>query len=115
MISRNQLRLHRHDRIRAKITGSAEIPRISVFMSLNHIYTQLIDDQKGVTIAQASDYEIEDKKIKPQQKATLVGKLLADKAKTKKIKKAVFDRSGYQYQGKVKALAEGARENGLQF
>lgn len=115
MLSRNQVRQHRHKRIRAKLQGTPETPRISVFLSLNHIYAQLIDDTKGHTLVSASDYEIDDKKAKPQELAGMVGKLLAEKAKAKKIKTVVFDRSGYQYHGKVKALAEGARENGLQF
>lgn len=115
MISRNNLRLHRHNRIRAKIQGTALVPRVSVFISLNHIYTQLIDDVKGITLVSTSDYKIENKKATPTELAFETGKLLAEKAKEKKIKTVVFDRSGYQYHGKVKALADGARSAGLQF
>ncbi len=115
MLSRNASRIHRHNRIRARIQGTETTPRISVFMSAKHIYAQLVDDDKSQTITSASDYEITDKKGKPEEIANKVGKLLAKKATDKKIITAVFDRSGYQYHGKVKALAEGARENGLQF
>lgn len=114
-MSRNNLRLHRHQRIRAKINGTPKCPRISVFMSLNHIYAQLIDDTTGNTLVQASDYNIEDKKMAPEKMAFEVGCLIATKAKEKKIKEVVFDRSGYNYHGKVKSLADGARKNGLQF
>lgn len=115
MISRNTSRLHRKKRIRAKINGTAQIPRLSVFVSLNHIYTQLIDDSHGITISSASDYQLDDKKSNPTEIAFSVGKLLSEKAKDKKIKSVVFDRSGYQYHGRVKAIADGAREGGLQF
>ena len=115
MLSRNSLRLHRHKRIRAKIEGTTEIPRVSIFLSSKHIYAQLIDDANGHTIISASDYELGEKTAANQQTAIEVGKLLAEKAKTKKITNVVFDRSGYKYHGKVKALAEGARESGLHF
>lgn len=115
MVSRNSLRLHRHKRIRAKVQGTIENPRVSIFLSSKHIYAQLIDDANGHTIVAATDYEIEKKKAVNQELALEVGKLLAEKAKAKKIINVVFDRSGYKYHGKVKALAEGARASGLHF
>ena len=115
MLSRNSLRLHRHQRIHAKIQGTTEIPRISIFLSSKQIYAQMIDDVKGHTLVSASSYDIEKKSAANQELALEVGKLLAEKAKAKKITKAVFDRSGYKYHGKVKALAEGARASGLHF
>lgn len=99
-------RLKRHKRIRAKIKGTAEVPRLCVFRSNKHIYAQLIDDEKGKTLLMAKDVK---------SAALNVGKLLAKKAIEKKIKKVVFDRGGYKYHGQVKALAEGAREQGLKF
>ena len=89
MVSRNSLRLHRHQRIRAKIQGTIKNPRISIFLSSKHIYAQLIDDEKGNTIIAASDYEIDKKHTANQEIALEVGKLLAKKAKTKKITQAV--------------------------
>ncbi len=115
MESRNTKRLHRHNRIKAKITGTAEKPRLSVFRSLNHIYVQLVDDIKGQTIVSASDKEVEAKKQNPSEVASEVGKIIAQKAIDKKIKTVVFDRGGYKYHGRVSALAEGARSAGLQF
>ena len=113
---RNKLRKKRHNRIRRKISGTAECPRLNVFRSNKNIYAQLIDDVEGVTLASAStvDSEIakEDSKV---EQATAVGKLLAERAKENNIVKVVFDRGGYQYHGRVKALAESARENGLEF
>lgn len=104
----------RHQRVRAKISGTAERPRLSVYRSLDHIYAQLIDDTTGKTLVSAKDLEVDAKKFKTKtEKATEVGKLLADKAKEKKISQAVFDRGSFRYHGRVKALAEGARENGL--
>ena len=106
-----------HGRIRDKIAGSAARPRLAVFRSVNHIYAQLIDDTKGVTLASASTAE-------PAWKgrsggniaaATEIGKLIADRAKEKGIKRVVFDRGGYIYHGRVKSLAEAAREAGLEF
>jgi len=117
--SRNSARLRRHARVRSKISGSAEQPRLNVFRSLTEIYAQLIDDQSGNTIASAStvDKELRAKvegKGKTEQ-ARLVGEVLAERAKDKGIESIVFDRGGYRYSGRVKALAEGAREGGLQF
>ncbi|MFA3782847.1 50S ribosomal protein L18 [Melioribacteraceae bacterium 4301-Me] len=119
-IKDNKIRERKKIRVRKKVFGTAERPRLSVFRSLNNIYAQLIDDTKGITLAAASSLskEIsgEIKTIKGKvQKGKLVGKLLAQKAAEKGIKTVVFDRSGYAYHGRVKAVAEGAREGGLQF
>lgn len=104
----------REKRVRAKVKGSSERPRLSVFRSNRHLYAQLIDDAQGKVLAAASDKNVKGKK--PQAElARLVGKELARTAKEQGIAKAVFDRGGYRYHGKVKALAEGAREAGLQF
>jgi len=111
---KKQKKLRRHRRIRAKISGTALKPRLAVFRSNRHIYAQLIDDQQGRTLVSASDLEIKNK-VKKSEKARLVGELLAKKAKELKIKKAVFDRAGYKYHGRVKNLAEGARRAGLIF
>ena len=131
-------RYRRHKRVRAKIYGTARMPRLCVFRPAKHIYAQLIDDEKGMTLASASDRELKKPKIKnkkPKIKikkekiketkkpltgkiaiAYRVGKLIAKKAKEDlKIEKVVFDRAGYKYHGRVKALAQGAREGGLKF
>ncbi len=102
----------RHSRIRTQIMGSAERPRLCVFRSLRYIYAQLIDDQKGNILLAVSDRGLTGSKI---EKAKEVGKLLAQKAAEQKIREIVFDRAGYKYHGRVKALAEGAREGGLKF
>ncbi|MDI6602924.1 MAG: 50S ribosomal protein L18 [Patescibacteria group bacterium] len=117
MLKRQQKRLGRHQRIRAKIKGTAKIPRLYVFRSAKHIYTQLIDDEEGKTLVSASDLEFKkSKKLKSKiDKAKEVGKLIAKKAIEKKIERVVFDRGGYKYHGRVKAVAEGAREGGLKF
>jgi len=104
---------NRHRRIRAKISGSSERPRLVVFRSLKHNFAQLVDDATKVTLASASDLKI--KKGTKSEKAKLVGEELAKKAKEKKIEACVFDRNGYKYHGRVKALADGAREGGLKF
>lgn len=109
-------RLHRHKRIRGKISGTAERPRLCVFRSTNNIYAQIIDDVKGVTLVQASSL---DKTITGKggnkEAARAVGKLVAERAVEKKIVDVVFDRGGNIYHGRVKELAEGAREGGLNF
>jgi len=115
MLQKQEKRLRRHKRIRAKIIGSSLRPRLCVFRSAQHIYAQLIDDDKGKTLVGASDRDLKGKKEKKTNKAMEVGKLIAKKALEKKIEKVVFDRGGYQYQGRIKALAEGAREGGLKF
>lgn len=120
-ISRNEQRIKRHIRIRQKIRGTPERPRLCVFKSLKHIYAQIIDDtpQEGSrTLVSAStlDPEIRDKiKSDNVEAARLVGQILAQRALAKGIKKVVFDRGGYPYHGKVRALAEAAREGGLEF
>ncbi|HIZ71031.1 MAG TPA: 50S ribosomal protein L18 [Candidatus Atopostipes pullistercoris] len=113
---KNKLRKKRHQRIRRKISGTAECPRLNVFRSNKNIYAQLIDDVEGVTLASAStlDSEVSTEDSKTEQAAT-VGKLIAERAKENNYKEVVFDRGGYQYHGRVKALAEAARENGLEF
>lgn len=121
MLKKQLKRQKRHKRVRAKIKGTAEVSRLCVFKSAKHIYAQLINDEKGETLIAASDLEIKKstssklEKEKKFIKAYEVGKLIARKAVKKGIKKVVFDRGGYKYHGKVKALAEGARESGLQF
>lgn len=109
-------RVARQKRVRAKVTGTQARPRLSVFRSLNNIYAQLIDDTKGVTIASASTLDKEVKtKASNIEAAKEVGTLIAKRAAEKKIETVVFDRNGYLYHGKVKALAEAAREAGLKF
>ena len=109
-------RQRRHKRIRAKILGTGKVPRLCVFRSPRHIYAQLIDDQEGKTLAEAGDKELKTKKKQTKvERARETGKLIAQKAITKKIERVVFDRGGYKYHGRVKALADGAREEGLKF
>ncbi len=117
--SRNEMRKRRHRRVRKKVHGTPERPRLNVFRSLNHIYAQIIDDEAGVTLVSASTI---DRELRPKMKgltkteqARLVGLAVAQRALAKGITKVVFDRGGYKYIGRVKALAEGAREGGLQF
>jgi large subunit ribosomal protein L18 len=120
---RNVIRQRVHARIREKMSGTAERPRLNVYRSLNHIYTQLIDDQNGVTLASASTMTTSEGTKKGESKAyggnvaaaKSVGKLIAERAQEKGIKKVVFDRGGYLYHGRVKALADAAREAGLEF
>lgn len=101
-------------RIRRKVTGTAERPRLAVFKSLKHIYVQLIDDASGRTIVSASTHE-KDTKGANATAAKAVGALIAQKAQDKGVKQVVFDRGGYLYHGNIKALADAARENGLEF
>ena len=108
-------RLKRRRRVRAKVHGSAERPRISVFRSNRGIFAQLIDDDSGVTLASVNWIEADLRGLKPMEQASKAGQLLADRAKAAGVETAVFDRGGYQYHGRVKALAEGAREGGLSF
>jgi len=117
-ISRNAQRKKRHLRIRRKIVGTPERPRLCVYKSLRHIYAQVIDDSRGHTLVAASTLEPEVReKVKSAdvEAACLVGKLIAQRALEKGIREVVFDRAGYPYHGKVKALAEAAREGGLVF
>lgn len=137
MLEKKQKRYRRHKRIRVKVFGTKQKPRFCVFRSAKHTYAQLIDDEKGKTILNSSDFELKAPKTKSlshtkssvgRQKAKEektrsgkvalaheVGKLIAKKALDKKIEKVVFDRGGYKYHGRVKAVAEGAREGGLKF
>ncbi len=117
-LSKNATRRHVHDRIRKKVFGTAERPRLNVYRSLNHLYVQLIDDHKGATLVSANSAE-----GKKGERTTggnvaaakTVGKAIAERAKQKGITQVVFDRGGYIYHGRVKALADAAREAGLQF
>lgn len=112
---KKQKRDKRHKRVRAKISGTNKVPRLCVFRSNKHVYAQLIDDENGRILLFAKDSEIS-KKLKGKTNVSKeVGKLIAKKAIDKKFEKVVFDRSGYQYHGRVKSLAEGAREGGLKF
>jgi len=116
---KNQLRLVRHLRVRKKISGTAECPRLNVYRSTNHIYAQVIDDVTGTTLAAASTMEAGLKaavaEMTKTEAAKAVGKAVAERAQEKGIKAVVFDRGGYLYTGRVAALADGAREAGLEF
>ena len=112
----NKARIRRHARVRGKISGTAECPRLDVFRSNSNIYAQLIDDVKGVTLAAASSTEKDFDGVGGNKEAARkVGQLIAKRAADKKITEVVFDRGGYIYHGRVKELAEGAREGGLKF
>ena len=116
-IDRNKARAARHTRVRNKVTGTSNVPRLNVFRSNNNIFAQIIDDEASKTLVSASSI---DKELKLEnggniEAAEKVGELLAKRAKKAKISKVVFDRGGYLYHGRVKALAESARENGLEF
>ena len=117
--SRAELRRVRHKRIRKHITGTAERPRLCVFRSSRHIYAQIIDDQNGHTLVSASTLEeqLRDqvKGLKKTEQAAAVGRLIAERALEKGIKTVVFDRGGYKYHGRVKAIADASRESGLEF
>jgi len=116
MQTKQEKRYRRHRRVRAKVKGTKDCPRLSVFRSSQHIYVQLIDDNKGKTLLSFSDSEIKKNKgLTKIQLAKQVGSSIAKKALEKKIKKVVFDRAGYKYHGRVKAVAEGARKEGLSF
>ena len=109
---KQEAKVRRHGRIRAKISGIASRPRLTVFKSLSHIYAQLIDDEAGKTLVSAKDIEVKGGKTKTE-KAVLVGKLLAEKALAAKITMAVFDKGPCKFHGRIKAIADGAREAGL--
>ncbi len=115
--AKREKRKRRHRRVRAVIRGTAEFPRLSVFRSNKHIYAQIIDDEKGETLISSSDLELPkaNKKGKKTDVAFAVGEIIAQKAKKKKIIKVKFDRGGYKYHGRIKALASGARKGGLKF
>ena len=106
-------RLKRRRRVRAKVIGTATRPRISVFRSNRGVFAQLIDDERGHTLAAVSHTEAELKDLKPLEQASKAGQLLAERAKAAGVERAVFDRGGYQYHGRIKAFAEGVREGGL--
>ncbi len=110
-------RKRRHRRVRARVFGTPQKPRLSVFRSNTFIYVQAIDDSHGVTLCTASDREIKKikKNITKKDRARMVGALIAERLKSLKLSKAVFDRGGYNYHGRVRALADGAREGGLEF
>ncbi len=114
-VSRNQMRVMRHERVRSKLFGTTEIPRLCVFRSNKNISCQIIDDENGVTLASASSLGLKLKNGGNIEAATAVGKKIAEEAKKAKITKVVFDRGGYLYHGRVEALATAARENGLEF
>ncbi len=118
--NKRESRIRRHERVRKYVSGTEERPRLAVFRSLADIYAQVIDDSKGITIASAStiDHELKGKPLAKKNKteqAKLVGSLVAERAQKKGIKKVVFDRGGFRYMGRVKALADAAREAGLDF
>lgn len=117
--NRADARKRRHYRVRKTVSGTAERPRLNVYRSLNEIYVQVIDDNKGHTLASASTIDPELRKktkgLTKREQAKLVGQTIADRAKEKGVTTVVFDRGGFKYIGRVAALAEGARENGLQF
>ena len=112
---KTQKRDRRHARVRAKVLGTIERPRLSIFRSNKFIYAQIIDDEAGKTLVSASDMEMKGKKKGKIESSKTIGAELAKKAKEKNITKVVFDRGGYLYAGRVKAVAEGAREGGLDF
>jgi large subunit ribosomal protein L18 len=118
-IDRRIGRLRRHARVREHVTGAPERPRLNVFRSLRHIYAQVIDDSKGCTLVSASTVDPEVKKqlkgLAKADQARVVGQVLAERALGQGIKQVVFDRGGYRYHGRVKALADAAREGGLEF
>jgi large subunit ribosomal protein L18 len=117
--SRSLARTRRHLRVRKNLSGTAERPRLNVFRSISGIYAQVIDDQSGRTLVSASsvDSDLREKlkDMKKAEQAKLIGQTVAERAKDKGIQTVVFDRGGYRYIGRVKALADGAREGGLQF
>jgi len=115
--SRSDRRYRRHLRVRTRVTGTAERPRLVVFRSLKHIYAQLVNDDQGVTLLGVSDASegVDTTTAGKVNRAKATGKLLAEKAKAAGVTKVVFDRAGYRYHGRVQAVAEGAREGGLEF
>jgi large subunit ribosomal protein L18 len=117
--NRSIARIRRHARVRKSIIGTSERPRLNVFRSITEIYAQVIDDQSGHTLVAASSIDGELRKkmksLNKTEQAKLVGQAVAERAKSKGVTSVVFDRGGFRYMGRVKALADGARENGLQF
>ena len=118
-VNREKERRRRHLRVRKRVHGTPERPRLNVFRSLSHIYAQVIDDEHGITLAAASsiDRELREqcKGLSKAEQARLVGSLIAKRAKAKGVTRVVFDRGGYKYHGRVKALADASREAGLEF
>jgi large subunit ribosomal protein L18 len=112
---RNEIRQRIHSRIREKLAGTGERPRLNIYRSLNHIYAQVIDDQKGETLVSASTLQMKAKTGGNIAAAKEIGKAIAEQAVAKGIKRVVFDRGGYLYHGRVKAIADAAREAGLEF
>ncbi len=115
--TRNDRRYRRHLRVRVRVAGTAERPRLVVFRSLKHIYAQLVNDDQGVTLLGVSDASegVDSTTAGKVNRAKATGKLLAEKAKAAGVTRVVFDRAGYRYHGRVQAVAEGAREGGLEF
>ncbi len=115
--SRTAARHKRHDRIRLSVEGSAGRPRLAVFRSLNHIYAQVIDDASGRTLAAASsvEKELRGSKSTKTEEAAVVGRLLAERSRSAGVERVVFDRAGFRYHGRIKSLADAAREAGLDF
>jgi large subunit ribosomal protein L18 len=113
--SKAQKRLRRRRRVRAKVSGTAERPRLSVFRSNKGVFAQLIDDRSGRTLAAVNWIEPELRELGPMDQAKRAGELLAERAKAAGVDTCVFDRGGYRYHGRVRALADGARESGLRF
>ncbi|HXS34830.1 MAG TPA: 50S ribosomal protein L18 [Solirubrobacterales bacterium] len=115
VVTNRQRRLRRRRRVRARVTGTTQRPRLSVYRSNRGVFAQLIDDGKGHTVAAVNWIEPELRKLTASEQAKKAGELLAERAKAAGVETCVFDRGGYQYHGRVKALAEGAREGGLVF
>ena len=115
VVTKRQARLRRRRRVRARIVGTAERPRLSVYRSNRGVFAQLVDDGKGHTVAAVNWIEPELRKLTASDQAKKAGELLAERAKAAGVESCVFDRGGYQFHGRVKALAEGAREGGLNF
>jgi large subunit ribosomal protein L18 len=115
VVTKRQRRLRRRRRVRARVTGTTERPRLSVYRSNRGVFAQLIDDGKGHTVAAVNWIEPELRKLTASEQAKRAGELLAERAKAAGVETCVFDRGGYQYHGRVKALADGAREGGLVF
>ena len=117
LASRGAARQKRHDRIRLHLAGTDSRPRLAVFRSLNHIYAQVIDDASGRTLAAAStvDKELKGSKATKSEEAAVVGRLIAERAKSAGVERVVFDRAGFRYHGRIKSLADAAREAGLDF
>lgn len=115
MVEHTQGRERRHNRVRYRVQGTADKPRLSIFRSNTQVVCQLIDDSKGVTLVAASGKDLKQAKGTKTERAAMVGGLLADRALEKKLKTIVFDRGGYKYHGRIKAVAESLRQKGLQF